>query len=224
MAGSAETPATDGGALASLSLFLLLLAAFVLLTAGARFETERVEQVVSGMQRAFDAEAQFTVDPALVVAGAPPVSARAGSVLAPGEFRATLVRLFATEFPVGRMAELKPGRIMQVTLPADALFDREGAVLAGRVGLLDRLAAALRAAPEGLAYEATLRLGLPGDADAAARAMAHRRAAAFAEAAIRQGVPAGALRAGFEPGAADTLRLVFAIREAAAAGEGADAP
>jgi hypothetical protein len=211
---AAASHAGGGGPVGLLSVFLLLLTFFTVLTAGASYEAEKVDRVVSGMRRAFNAELGFVIDPALLEPGAPAVTAREGGAPGPGAFRASLVRLFSTEFAVGRVTDIRRGERILVTLPADELFASDGSLLAARFGLLDRLAEALGSAPEGLRYEATLRLGLPHGADAETQALVRRRAAAFAQAAMRQGVAAASLRAGFEPGPLSDIRLDFSIRAA----------
>lgn len=185
-----------------LSLFLLLLAFFILLNAISVQEKQRVRAVLESVERV------FTIDPRLLF-GHHPVSARAGSVVVTAGLK-TLGDLFETEIAVAKVTRISPGNILEVVMPADNVFVRDGsAVRPERAGLLDRVAESLRQRPPGLRYVAEVLVSVPAPegTDPAAAA----RATAFARALVERGAPASALSAGLEPGAAGWLRLLFTV-------------
>lgn len=195
-----------------LSLFLLLLVFFIVLNAHAVRRTERAGAVMASVERSFP---DFVID-ARLRDGMEPVASRSGTVFA-AERLHDMGQMFATEIAVARVDSVRPGRLLEVRLPADALFLPGTATLRpDRQGLLDRVSLALRAARPGERVEVDALLAI--DEGAASHPPGPvQRAGALARALVGDGAPAGSVTVGVERGEPGGVRLLFSLR---AAGEG----
>jgi len=189
--GAPGNPATGAATtMPVLSLFLLLLALFVMLTGIANFEERRTAAVMGSLDatfRAADAGATRTL------------GSLAGPLIGAERLEERLHELVATDFPLQPVALSRLGTTVLVELPADAVFEPQGDRPRAAVReLLARLAGLLAEPPRGLAYETIVALA-PRDGA--------WRAAAVARALAAAGAPAERLAAALIPAADGTLRL-----------------
>lgn len=193
-----------------LPVFLVLLVFFIVLGAQSQPKREKVEAVLSSLEKRFP---PFVIDRRLQ-GGDAALASRAGTVFAARRMEG-IGRLFATEIAVARVDHVSPGRVMEVKLPADALFVPESLWLRKeREPLLDRVAAALRldAPNERLEVEALLAIEATGPGQGPGSVA---RAGALARALAARGVDLAAVTVGVERGAPGSARLRFVWRSAA---------
>lgn len=195
-----------------LSLFLLLLVFFIVLNAQTVRRPERTGAVMASVERSFP---DFAID-ARLRDGTDPVASRSGTVFA-AERLHEMGELFATAIAVARVDSVAPGRLLEVRLPADALFLPGTANLRpDRQGLIDRIALALRAERPGERMEVDALLAIDEGAPSQPPGPV-RRAGALARALTGDGAPVGSVTVGVERGASGSVRFLFSLR---AAGEG----
>ena len=109
--------------------------------------------------------------------------------------------MFAGVVSVSRLKVIDPGRLLEVTLPPEALFlDGTATLRPGREEMVGRLAK-LAESGSGAALELEFL--------AAAGPLAAARATALARALDGAGAPAGSVTAGIEAGPPDRARLLF---------------
>lgn len=150
-----QRPVPDTGPLMFLSLFLLLLAFFILLTAISTREETKSRRVLSSVAATFktqvipDSTAQILIS-------------TIGPVPEPEEVIDDIERLWVTAIPIAHVEALTRGRTLQLTLPASEIFIGGEAVLrSDRKDLLRATAFALAARLEG--FSAQLRFTIPVD-------------------------------------------------------------
>lgn len=208
-----------------LSLSLLLLAFFIVLNALSTTEAGRIHAVMGSLSRTFsdgtlDRGTAFTGDTGSVVGAARP-------------FETELAEMVATAVPAATVRQTAAGSLTEVTMRADALFEVSGPALrAPRRALLDRLVAALSAAPPGVALAMEFTLGTDYDSSSGRRQgsdpdglapvdLQRARAASMAEALLARGMPPAAFAVGLEHGLGEQARLRFRVLDMAApAGDG----
>lgn len=221
-------------ALLYVSLYLVLLVFFVLLNAISEREQRRVAGVMSSVERRFAVDQGFTLDPRLRH-GQDPVTARS---LAPRAQVAvsgleSLGNLFVADIAVARVTHLTPGRLMEIRLPVEDVFVRDGiAIRSDRAELFDHVADSLRQRPPGVHFDLEMLLGFvppvtpatpvtpttsgpnatPVAENAGGRGLAVARTTALAYALLRHGAPVDSVSVGLEPGDSTALRLMFFAR------------
>jgi hypothetical protein len=195
-----------------LSLFLLLLAFFILLNTLATIEESKSKQVLNSVALSFRSPALDTTSVEVFISDL-------GQSPEPDELLRTVKRLWVTSVPVAKVEVLSPGRVMQMTMPANELFlggkaelrsDRRrlfqnlAQVLARRGGTFKGEIQAVLGAGE------TLTGGAPNGTS-----LQMRRAAVFAEELVAYSAPSDALAVGLREGDPRTLRIRFSVRDAA---------
>jgi len=192
-----------------LSLFVLVLAFFIVLVSISTVEATKSKAVMQSLTSTFQA---------MVPAGAEPsdFTAKEGEILGGSAFQEKITGLFATAFQVAKVEIVKPGRLMQVEMPAGTLFaDREARVRPTAHPFLDRVVAALGARPPGLRFDMEFVIGagrppdrmLPVD-----QSLEMARAGAFAREMLTRGAPPANLSIGLQPGGADAVTIRFYVR------------
>jgi hypothetical protein len=188
------------------SLFLVLLAFFILLYTVAEQNHERSAEVVESVSVAF-----HRATPLPTVTGTTPAPAPApgfGAPLTPEGLSVELGRLFAATVPLTAGDSSEPGALLQFVITADSLFLPDTIALRDTARQqLDRLAVLLGRAPTGIRYQVDLEIGTGPAADPQDRAVA--RAVAFAEFLESRGVPDGALAIGLRDSKRRDLRFTF---------------
>lgn len=150
-----QRPVPDTGPLMFLSLFLLLLAFFILLTAISTLEETKSRQVLSSVAATF--KTQVIPDNTAQI-----LISTIGPVPEPDEVIDEVERLWVTAIPIARVESLTRGRTLQLTIPATEIFvGGEASLRADRKDLLRATGYALAARLEG--FTAQLRFTIPVD-------------------------------------------------------------
>lgn len=184
-----------------LSVYLLLLAFFVVLNSISHVEAARTRAVSSSLNETFAANGRpaertdlFTSD--------------AGNAPSDAAMLARVGALIRTELALVEARDVVPGRVMQVTLPADSLFvpGRE-AIDALRRPLIERIARVLANPPASMRYDLDIILGTDDG-----RQLATRRSAWLASIFTAAGAPPRSIAAGTDRQSSGTLTLLFHVR------------
>lgn|GEM_PF-864855 len=150
-----QRPVPDTGPLMFLSLFLLLLAFFILLTAISTREETKSRRVLSSVAATF--KTQVIPDNTAQI-----LISTIGPVPEPEEVIDDIERLWVTAIPIARVEALTKGRTLQLSIPATEIFvGGEAALRADRKDLLRATGYALAARLEG--FKAQLRFTIPVD-------------------------------------------------------------
>ncbi len=188
-----------------LSLALLLLAFFALLNAISTIEESRSRRVVDSVAAAFSSpfgalSSKDAIEPVADVAFAERTFSNVAA------FFRRAVELVEVEV-------VRPGRLMQVSLPADQVFaPRTAQIAAGSEALLDRMAAALAEPPAGLRLDLEAFFEHASDALVTPNGLRIARAGVLARALVNRGVAPDRIAVGLGPGRASTMRLLFHLR------------
>ena len=204
-------PRRDSGITIFLSLFLLLLAFFILLNSLATIEETKSRKVLTSVAATFRSVVDSNTHEEILISELGPTP-EAQDVLE------ALQQLWVTAVPVIKVETLTPGQVMQVTMPVNELFLGGRAVLRGdREGLFNRTALLLALKSKGAVTEAEVVFGVKRAEHALAGAegsLATARAVKIATALIAHGTPADRLSVGVSDGDPKMLRIVFEIRDA----------
>jgi hypothetical protein len=195
-----------------LSLYLLVLAFFILLNSMASVENVKAKAVLESLTTTFTGTGPGGRDD--------PFVANFGDLQAAREFQTQVARVFQTAIPAARVEVIRPGRLMQVDFPVDALFLPDGAELRpSQTALLDRIVAAMSAAPPGLLYEVEFSIGSvapAADVLPIGETPQVARVGAFAREIIKRGARPAAILVGTalgDPGRATMLFRIVAADE-----------
>ena len=209
MAAAPSPPARahrDHNVVAMLSLYLLLLAFFILLNALSKLETDRARVVIESVNEAFDGqvEAPLSIEPH---------SAALGSLTASEDVLQSLQTLFSSMIPVVEAEAVVEAPLLRLDLSADALFRAGSTQLQpGRDLLMERIAQALSDAEQrGLYPQVELFHGMKQSSDATpeTRSLAVRRLGALVRGFVERGRPAADLSIGVLADAGPRVRLLF---------------
>lgn len=193
-----------------LSVFILLLAFFMLLNALSVPRQDKAGAVRRSVEAAFALD-----EPGRDADGAP--RRRAAREQAVAALR-SLGDLIRTEIPLAKVEVAGRGDTLALTLPAGSLYTADGSgILPSRTGLLHRMAAVLFRREAGVQVVGEFLLATDGDPQ-----MLIGRAGVLARAVTGMGAPDGALSVGIERGPPDRVRLLFRIETAADAADAAD--
>ncbi len=202
LAGSTSLRRMDGRAsfTAILSLFLLLLAFFVLLSTLSRFEATRTEAVLGSLNATFRAADEAGLTRRL--------DSLAGAVVGAERLEGIVTDILRTEVALDVYEVVRVGSELTAMLLVAELF--EGASAEPRPGVLDlaiTLADALAEQPANLRYEVDVLL----HAAEGEEALAVERANLLAQAFFDGGVEDGGLAVGLGAGDPRKVRLVFRV-------------
>lgn len=197
-----------------LSLFLILLAFFILLNALATIEETKARKVLTSVAATFrsvvDAESRTRI---LISDLGPAPEAQ--------EVMEALEQLWVTSVPIARVEKLMQGQVMQMTIPVNELFLGGQSVLrADREALFDRTGLLLGLKSKGAVTEIEAVFGTrrgEGTLSGPEGVLAADRAGRIAAALVAHGAPADRLGIGLMEGDPKSLRLRFEIRDAARA-------
>ena len=191
-----------------LSLYLLLLAFFVILFNISKVEQYKTTVVTDSLHSTFASRGQPTENPA-------PLASALGNIIADPAFQQRIGQLITAEIPIAEVREIKPGSILEVRVPVDELFEGDD-VAPNRLQLTERLAGALGGAPPGMRYDVDLMVGIAADmeagVDGSRRALSLARAGHLAARLVAAGAPSGHVAAGLERGDPKWARLLFYVR------------
>ncbi|MDJ0685653.1 MAG: hypothetical protein QNJ84_13190 [Alphaproteobacteria bacterium] len=155
---SADKPArpmrvSDTGPFLFLSLFLLLLAFFILLNAISTLEETKSRAVLSSVAATFQSKVVPDRQAEILIS-------TLGPAPRPEDVTDDLERLWATAVPIAQIEVLSPGRVLQLSMPVTQVFvGGQAAVRADRRDLLRATAFALASRLPGLTVQ--LRMTVP---------------------------------------------------------------
>ncbi|MEM9685285.1 MAG: hypothetical protein AAF942_18585, partial [Pseudomonadota bacterium] len=176
----------DSGNIIFLSLFLLLLAFFILLNALATIEETKSRKVLSSVAATFRSLVDADTTAQILISDLGP----APEVY---EVMDALEQLWVTAVPITRVDRLTRGQVMQMTLPVNELFlGGEPTLRADREALFDRTSLLLRLKTAASHVEMQMVFGVRDDADARSTAggrLALARAGTIANLLSEQGAP-----------------------------------
>ena len=210
--------------MASLSLFLIILAFFIMMNSISQRQDSRTEGVLKSISSSFKEFSQTTII-TLDIA-----DQGAGRETTPG-FEISIEELFQSSFPLARVEASEMLDQIEVTLPLDSLFAPGETVIRGKnEAALDRLADILGYDAPGKIHhiEALLSWAPTANKDGSIAAnadsgvsdvdalLAVNRAGALARELTARGVSAAAIAIGIERRVSDNLRLLFVTRPAEA--------
>jgi hypothetical protein len=193
-----------------LSVYLLLLAFFILLNNVASVETARSKAVAGSLRSTFASEGRLTEFPTVQTSAL-------GTVLADAALEERLGVLVRTELGFAELRVIEPGRTLELSLGERALFRGGGiAIDPLRRAFVERIAAIVADPPVGVRYDTDILLAgalLPARSGAGAAVDEPAARAAFLAAVlIGAGAPGSTVAAGVESGREGRLRLLFSVR------------
>ncbi len=205
-----DPPRQGGGTVALfLSLYLVLLAFFILLVALSDGVSRKSREILDGLNSQF--ATGDTGRPTRFVSDL-------GSVVSPAEFMDHVTGVYEAAIPAARIRVLSPGRLMELDVHVDSLFDHDTEILrpAQRRAFAE-LVAALSSPPPGLRYvvEASFGVADPEALMPVTDSRALRRAAIVARAFAEEGAPPGSVVAALETGDPLQVRLIFRVQSLA---------
>ena len=208
-----DTP-TNSGNLIFLSLFLLLLAFFILLNALATIEETKTRKVLTSVATTFRSVVDFEAKTQILISDLGPTPK-------PHEVLDVLEQLWVTAAPITKLEKLTRGQVMQMTLPVNELFLGGKAVLrADRESLFDRTSLLLALKRAGSVTEVRVDLGVKQGEDVLSTAggrLAIERAARIAAAFVDHETPEDRISVGVQDGDPKMLRVRFEVRDASRA-------
>lgn len=196
-----------------LSLFLLVLAFFILLVTISSVEKVKSRTVMDSLTSAFTSIVPPTTDPTKF-------QSNEGDIVAGQQMQDTVSDLFATALQVAEVHIVQPGKLMQVKLSANSLFKDATATLnPNQFPLLDRIVAAASGRPAGLRFDMEFVIGTRTGADGAlpqTQTLELARAGAFAREMVARGLPPDSIAVGLAPGDPNDVTIWFFMRSEAA--------
>jgi len=193
-----------------LSLFLLILAFFILLVAISTVEDVKSNAVMDSLSSTFTKVLPTLSDPT-------DRSANDGSILAGHQFQDQVTDLFATTLQVAKVTVVQPGRLMRVTVPTASMFaPGDENVRSGIIPLLDRIVASLSGRPPGLHFEMQFVMGVDLTESGALpikKTLGLSRISGVAQAMAERGVPPDAISIGLQARDPGTVVISFYVRD-----------
>lgn len=219
--GNKKDSESSSTIMASLSLYLIILAFFIMMNSISQREGSRTEGVLKSISSSFKEYPRTTIVALEAADGG------AGED-APG-FEQSIEKLFESAFPLAEIEVLEAFDQIEVTLPLESMFVSGGSGIRGRnEPVLDRLAALLEFETAGRIHEIEALLSwapqvqengavaneLDGDA-----LLAVNRAGALARELTARGVRASAVAIGIERRDPAKMRFLFITRTSEADGK-----
>ncbi|MDA0651893.1 MAG: hypothetical protein O3C49_01285 [Proteobacteria bacterium] len=184
-----------------LSLYLLLLAFFVVLNTISNVDISRTRAVSGSLNETFAANGR-PADKSIKL-----VSSQ-GNLLADAAFLSRVGNLIRTELAFAHVEDVLPGRLMVVTMSADSLFipGREAIDPLHRP-IIDRVAKALINPSPGVRYDVDILVGHSNTDD-----LVLGRSAFLANSFAAAGAPPRSIAAGIEQHSPGQLKFLFHVR------------
>lgn len=188
-----------------LSLYLLLLAFFILLNNISKVEEARFKAVAGSLQTTFALHGRPTSSPAALTSAI-------GNVTGEESLEGRLGALVRAELRLASFEVIKPGRLMQLRVHESALFvGSDNKISKTGRRLIDKIATELRNPPRGVQYDVEIRLSrMRAAGDGLLNRI--RRAAALSQALADAKVRRGTIAGGVEPSGSAEARFLFEIR------------
>jgi hypothetical protein len=187
----------------SLSLYLIILAFFILMNAISHPENRRAEGVLQSIGMTFQSFSGTLLAPRSLASGG------SGFETMPG-FEKSLRGLFEAAFPLARVTPSRPNKHIEVTLPLVDIFAANSAQITGAsTSILDGLATILERPTPGVRIELEILLSPVSDDD---MVLSVNRASALARELSARGVTPSRIGAGIERQTPEWLRILFVVR------------
>ncbi len=198
-----------------LSLFLLILAFFILLVAISTFEDVKSQAVMDSLTSTFTTVLPTQSDPT-------EFTAKDGDIIAGQQFQDQVTDIFSAAMSVAKVEVVQPGKKMRVSFPINSMFVNASSDLRPvSIPLLDRIVAALSSPPTGLKYDMEFVVGtnyLKGRELPVQQNLELSRAGSFAREMARRGVPPNSIAVGIEPADPKRANVWFYVREESLSG------
>jgi hypothetical protein len=184
-----------------LSLYLLLLAFFVVLNSISNVEISRLQAVSGSLNETFAVDGKPAEKSVSLFSSQ-------GNLISDAAFLSRVGNLIRTELAFATVEDVLPGRVMAVTMSADSLFipGRE-AVNPLLRPIIDRVAKALINPLPGIRYDVDILVGNSPTDD-----LVIGRSAFLANVFAAAGSPARSIAAGIEQDSPGKLRFLFHVR------------
>ncbi|MBI1778641.1 MAG: hypothetical protein HYR63_25145 [Proteobacteria bacterium] len=191
---------------AFLSLYLVLIAFFILLTAVSSFNGSKAEQAMASVRAAFPSKLGF---------GVPEDHTTSLFVEAQRSYAEQVGRLLAAALPTASLERPQRGNQIEASVPLEVLFQPGSAEITGAAdGLLQQLVPILAAKSEAGTLSLEWLLPDPGAGTEPASRLMLGRASTLARRLVALGAPQPAIAVGLDPKAGDRARLLFYARPA----------
>lgn len=204
----------NSGHLIFLSLFLLLLAFFILLNALSTIEETKTRKVLTSVATTFRSVVDTETKTQILISDLGPTPD-------PHEVLGVLERLWVTSAPITRVEKLTRGQVMHLTLPVNELFlGGTASFRADCETLFDCTSLLLGLKSSGVVTEVQVVLGVSPDQEAMSSAdgrLAVERASKIAAAFVNHETPEDRISVGVQGGDPKSLRVRFEIRDASQA-------
>lgn len=191
-----------------LSLYLLLLAFFVVLFNASRYDASRIAGVGESLTSTFKSAAGTPGDPKQT-------TSQLGRLAGDEVTLDAVAALVRTELSVSEVEVLRPGRLMRVRLPTDEFFSADQTLLLPQSrDFMDRFSTILGKKPIGLRHKVEISVGtdwVTPDQMETAVPLAVARAAVLGEALIEKGALAGTVMSGVAFGSPAETVLLFRV-------------
>lgn len=183
-----------------LSLYLLLLAFFVVLNSIAKVDDARSNAVSGSLNSTFASRGILAQKSKLLTSSRGNVIADAATLSKVGE-------LVQTEIALSKVTVINPGRVLEVSVPSAAIFvSGRAAINPLRRPLVDRIARTLTNPPTGVRYDVEILNGISRHDE-----LAVTRSAYLASVFENAGIPERNVIAGVEHGAPGEVLLRFYV-------------
>jgi len=192
-----------------LSLYLLILVFFIVLVSISAREELKSTKVMNSVASTFAPDSRS----ATLLAALPDMD---GQEMAGHMFHKRIANLVSERLRVAKVKVVKPGEMMQISLPADSLFHPGTTdIRAFQRSLLDRIVAELSNRPPGLYFELEFAICSPhavGVSLPIGATLEVNRAGAFARKMLARGAPPNAISIALSPGDPQDVTLTFLVR------------
>ncbi len=207
-----KKPIQQDSAALFVSLYIVLLAFFIMLNTMAKYDKQRLQNVVQSVSDA------FSISPS--VDSVPEIFHDAGTELSVTRFFDELKNMAASTVPVQDMDIYTTGNTMEITMPADFFFlgneantrDEANVFLNGMAIVLKRWKEGLRVDAEMVVSTKMNQLSLVANSEAPS--LDTRRSAELARRMVTYGMPPKAVVPGLISDGKSNVRISFFVREA----------
>jgi flagellar motor protein MotB len=183
-----------------LSLYLLLLAFFVVLNSIARVDEARSKAVSGSLNSTFASRGTLADESKLLTSSL-------GNVIADAALLSNIGKLVRTELALAKVSIIRPGRVLEISVPSASIFvSGRAAIDPLRRPLIDRVAGTLTSPPSGVRYDVEILNGISRHDE-----LAVARSAYFASVFENAGIPERNVIAGVEQGAPGEVLLRFYV-------------
>ena len=205
-------PVKDTGPYLMLSLFLLLLAFFILLNSISTREEEKSRAVLSSLGSTFRSAVEKGATGEVLVS-------KLGANPEPEDLIAEMKRLWITAIPITRVEVLTPGRKMEMIVPANKMFPGgESLLRKDREALFRAIGHVMSTNARGFVNELEIVLGTESVSAESLRKGGSNleldRAIETAERLVKSGTPADTISVGIRRGNKRRVQMRFYVRDA----------